>query len=139
MRRPAKDVQVRRWASAVLAAAVLAVPVAESTPSSIEKVWLHHSTTDDAVVSERVEKSSENVPVPVQPTKAEVARRNSVRSLERTPVGSSLQGLTRDLLDQRGMSPGPTTRLDFCSEFTKPDSLKIRLMGTPKNHRSPPA
>ena len=33
----------------------------------------------------------------------------------------------------------PGTRLDFCSEFTKPDSLCIRHMGTPKNHRSPPA
>ena len=31
------------------------------------------------------------------------------------------------------------TRLELCTEFTKPDSLCIRLMGTPKNHRSPPA
>jgi len=30
-------------------------------------------------------------------------------------------------------------RLEFCSEFTKPHSLTIREMGTPKNHRSPPA
>jgi hypothetical protein len=31
------------------------------------------------------------------------------------------------------------SRLELCSEFTKPASLCIRLMGTPKNHRSPPA
>ena len=31
------------------------------------------------------------------------------------------------------------SRLESCTEFTKPDSLCIRLMGTPKNHRSPPA
>jgi hypothetical protein len=31
------------------------------------------------------------------------------------------------------------TRLELCTEFTKPDSLCIRSMGTPKNHRSPPA
>jgi len=30
-------------------------------------------------------------------------------------------------------------RLEYCVEFTKPDALCIRLMGTPKNHRSPPA
>ncbi len=35
--------------------------------------------------------------------------------------------------------PLPGNRLDFCAEFTKPDSLCIRHMGTPKNHRSPPA
>lgn len=29
-------------------------------------------------------------------------------------------------------------RLEFCVELTKPDSLTIREMGTPKNHRSPP-
>lgn len=47
--------------------------------------------------------------------------------------------LVRSLRLQRLIAPGMTTRLDFCTEFTKPDSLKIRLMGTPKNHRSPPA
>lgn len=31
------------------------------------------------------------------------------------------------------------SRLELCTEFTKPASLCIRLMGTPKNHRSPPA
>src|SRR6185295_12551697 len=35
--------------------------------------------------------------------------------------------------------PSGASRLEFCSEFTKPDSLCIHLMGTPKNHRSPPA
>lgn len=35
--------------------------------------------------------------------------------------------------------PLPGSRLDFCAEFTKPASLCIRSMGTPKNHRSPPA
>lgn len=35
--------------------------------------------------------------------------------------------------------PTATMRLEFCPEHTKPDSLRIRLMGTPKNHRSPPA
>ncbi len=44
----------------------------------------------------------------------------------------------RTLLHRHLTAPGLTTRLDFCTEFTKPDSLKIRMMGTPKNHRSPP-
>ena len=30
-------------------------------------------------------------------------------------------------------------RLEYCAEFTKPDSLQIRLPGTPQNYRSPPA
>lgn len=30
-------------------------------------------------------------------------------------------------------------RLAFCTEYTKPDSLRIFLFGTPHNHRSPPA
>ncbi len=30
-------------------------------------------------------------------------------------------------------------RLEYCAEFTKPDSLRIRLLGTPKSYRSPPA
>jgi len=30
-------------------------------------------------------------------------------------------------------------RLAYCTEFTKPDSLRIFLFGTPHNHRSPPA
>ena len=30
-------------------------------------------------------------------------------------------------------------RLDYCAEFTKPDSVCMRSLGTPKSHRSPPA
>jgi|SRR6185295_17778131 hypothetical protein len=35
--------------------------------------------------------------------------------------------------------PTGLNRLKFTPEFTKPASLIIRLAGTPKNHRSPPA
>jgi hypothetical protein len=31
------------------------------------------------------------------------------------------------------------SRLAFCTEYTKPDSLRIFLFATPHNHRSPPA
>src|ERR1051325_6864603 len=58
---------------------------------------------------------------------------------ERCRDKSSDHGVTRDLLHQRPVKPGVTMKLDFCSEFTKPGSLVIRSMGTPKNHRSPPA
>jgi hypothetical protein len=42
-------------------------------------------------------------------------------------------------LEVEVQKPLVSSRLQFCSEFTKPDSSCIRLMGTPKNHRSPPA
>jgi len=35
--------------------------------------------------------------------------------------------------------PCPASRLDLCAEYTKPFYLRIRLLGTPQNHRSPPA
>ncbi len=40
------------------------------------------------------------------------------------------------------IAPLPPTdggSLDYCAEFTKPASLCIRSMGTPQNHRAPPA
>lgn len=57
---------------------------------------------------------------------------------ERARERSSDHGLIRDLLHQAPVNPGFGSKLDLCSEFTKPDSLVIRSMGTPKNHRSPP-
>ncbi len=34
--------------------------------------------------------------------------------------------------------PQSGSRLNYCAEFTKPDSLCLRRMGTPVNHRAPP-
>lgn len=59
-------------------------------------------------------------------------------SCEHVRERSSDHGLIRDLLHQAPVNPGFGSKLDLCSEFTKPDSLVIRSMGTPKNHRSPP-
>lgn len=59
--------------------------------------------------------------------------------LDRSRERSLDHGLHPILLHQTPVNPGFASRLDFCSEFTKPDSLVIRSMGTPKNHRSPPA
>ncbi len=50
-----------------------------------------------------------------------------------------LEERTAHAVDLAPQPPLPGTRLDFCSEFTKPASLCLRSMGTPKNHRSPPA
>ena len=60
-------------------------------------------------------------------------------SEERARERSSDHGLIRDLLHQAPVNPGFGSKLDRCSEFTKPAYLVIRSRGTPKNHRSPPA
>jgi hypothetical protein len=70
---------------------------------------------------------------------AKSPRRADSSFAERTRDQSAKQGPTRDLLQQAPINPGFASKLDLCSEFTKPDSLVIRSMGTPKNHRSPPA
>ena len=66
------------------------------------------------------------------------ARSGRPGSWERARERSSDHGLIRDLLHQAPVNPGFASKLDLCSEFTKPDSLVLRSMGTPKNHRSPP-
>jgi hypothetical protein len=63
------------------------------------------------------------------------------RPVQRVPQRDATpsRGPTRELLGLRPVHPPVGSRLDYCAEFTKPDSLKIRLTGTPKSHRSPPA
>lgn len=56
------------------------------------------------------------------------------RSREKAPEGGS----ARELLNPNPVKPCLATRLQFCAEYTKPKSIKIGLLGTPKNHRSPP-
>jgi hypothetical protein len=65
------------------------------------------------------------------------ARRPDPRVPQRE--GPAIRESVRHLLDLRPHLPVAGSRLDYCVEFTKPDSLKIRLTGTPKSHRSPPA
>lgn len=88
--------------------------------------------------------SFEPVPeIPGLPTRGqEFTAKTLLRSLpgawERSRERPSDHGSTRDLRCPQTATPGFASKLDSCSEFTKPNSLVIRSMGTPKNHRSPP-
>lgn len=139
MKRTAKRSGARRWTSVVLATVVMGLPVAGATGSSLAELWLRHCMSDEPVAFKHVDTSSEGMPVSGSPAGKEARRREYSRDPERKAPDASLAGLARDLLHHPGTFTLPGSRLDYCSEYTKPDSLKIRLMGTPKNHRSPPA
>jgi hypothetical protein len=98
------------------------------------------SLSSDAPVAFHFEESTSDHELPsTQNLTAKNAGSAKARFGERVRERSSDHGLIRDLLHQAPVNPGFGSRLDRCSEFTKPASLVIRSMGTPKNHRSPPA
>jgi len=66
-------------------------------------------------------------------------RQLELRGLSPVLGRERLGGADADLLAGRpGLELG-ITRIERCSEITKPDSLRIFLFGTPHNHRAPPA
>lgn len=84
----------------------------------------------------RIEKGAPETPATAQEFSAGTLRHGACgRSTEKSHPPGSKKGLLCAPPDPGALS----SRLDRCTEFTKPDSVCIRLMGTPKNHRSPPA
>ena len=134
MRRPAKQSALRRWPPWILMAALVGV----STVDLILPAPCHLESKHPAAFKQ-FESSPHGVPATGHQPLASDLRRSSSGAMERERGSGLLLGLIRQLLDQPVIYPGSGSRLDYCSEFTKPDSLRIRLMGTPKNHRSPPA
>jgi hypothetical protein len=103
---------------------------------NVEALRLFNS---DVPVAFQFEKAIPDHDLPgTQDLTAKNVRTGKSGSWERARERSSDHGLIRDLLHQAPVNPGFASKLDLCSEFTKPDSLVIRSMGTPKNHRSPP-
>jgi hypothetical protein len=138
MKRSAKPSSDLRWPPWVPIGAWLVLSIAHaSLLPALDEVLLRHLGSAPPAALKRLEKSPEGVPVPSR--SAAVARRTSCGSEGRIREASFPQGLVRDLLHRTSLNPRSGSPLEFCAEYTKPDSLKIRLMGTPKNHRSPPA
>jgi hypothetical protein len=126
------------WLSWLFAASLILLPaIGSMLPSELS--GLFHS--DLVVAFHQCEKSSQSGDLPAGDHVAGIKGSGRAFSWvwERCRDKSSDHGVTRELLHQRAVKPGVTLKLDFCSEFTKPGSLVIRSMGTPKNHRSPPA
>jgi hypothetical protein len=138
MRRAPRTAPSRRRISWLFAASLIVLPVVDGFLSPELSALFD---LDQPVAFHHSEKSSQSGDVPATGNVLGVkASRSSFSwAWERCRDKSSDHGVTRDLLHQRPMKPGMTLKLDFCAEFTKPGSLVIRSMGTPKNHRSPPA
>jgi hypothetical protein len=100
--------------------------------------WLRWFDSNPSAAFKQIEKSSQDVPASGLPATTDLLGRDSSGACE-WERHASFKNLVRQLLHETSVNPGFGSRLDFCPEFTKPDSLKVRLMGTPKNHRSPPA
>jgi hypothetical protein len=139
MRRVAMHFATRRWPPWVLVGAICAFSVADATLSTLDEDWARYSISDQPAAFKQFENQSHGMPASGRQSATNVSRRSSPRMSDPEQGSSFLRGQVWDLLHQPRVNPGLGSRLDFCSEFTKPDSLKIRLMGTPKNHRSPPA
>ena len=112
--------------------------VAGLTPAGIDQDALRLFNSDLPVAFHFEESTSDQELPSTQNFTAKNAGSAKARLDERARERSSDHGLIRDLLHQAPVNPGFASKLDLCSEFTKPDSLVIRSMGTPKNHRSPP-
>lgn len=138
MRSDAKAIRSFRRLSWLFAASLILLPAIDSLlPSELSALL----DSDHAVAFHQCEMSSQSGGLPAGGCVPGVKTSDRAFSWawERCRDKSSDHGVTRDLLHQTPVKPGATLKLDFCSEFTKPGSLVIRSMGTPKNHRSPPA
>jgi len=132
-KRAAAPSAARRWTAAALAAVVLGLGAADANAA-----WIDAGALPPPGPSPReFRPATESAPA-IQPTAVVVLRRTFSPSYELVPSGPPLR-LARELLHEAAADALPGSRLDFCAEFTKPDSLRMELMGTPKNHRSPPA
>ncbi len=139
MKRAPNPFTARRGALRILTLAVFGLPAIGALLPTSENAGLRGAGRDRSMALQRLALTPKDSPVADPPSAALIARLTPARRLERSFASPSVQGLTRHLLHQPMVNPSPHSRLAFCSEFTKPDSLRIRLMGTPKNHRSPPA
>lgn len=101
-----------------------------------------------AFSSRRLSSAAPEVCRPVLPPEAPVQdrrralerKRSSEPVLSRDDAGRSAERFTAPrVLAPELPNPLGSCRLEYCAEYTKPGSLCIRRMGTPKNHRSPPA
>ena len=137
MRRDAIAKPSLRRVSWLFAASLILLPAIDSLLSS-EVISLLDSNQSVAFHQCDTSSQSGEMPTGGEPG-AKASGRTSSWALERCRDKSSDHGVMRELLHRRPVKPGVTLKLDFCSEFTKPGSLVIRSMGTPKNHRSPPA
>jgi hypothetical protein len=84
----------------------------------------------------RIEKSTQEVPATSQDFTRQSPRKSC--AADRGDERGHPPGLKQELLCVLPNPFATFSRLESCSEFTKPNSLKICLTGTPKNHRSPP-
>ncbi len=82
-----------------------------------------------------------NAPLPrnESPRSSDFRKTGNRTTLDSHGGGSSLVCVRRLHVDLHAGEMSPSKRIEYCAEYTKPKSLKIRLLGTPQNHRSPPA
>jgi len=123
MKRPAKQITILCWPPWAVIAVLLTLPVIGLTCS--DEGWTARFASNQP-------EDTKQFPMVRSSTM-------TLTALEELREASFVHGLMRELLDSPTINPGIGSKLDLCAEFSKPDSLKIRLMGTPKNHRSPPA
>jgi len=121
MRRPEKQLTILRWPPWGWTAVLLILP-------AFDPGWTGGESTAPC---------SPHSPLASKPF--ESPSRQLDLALENSGESSILLNSVWELLELPAIHPGDGSKLDLCAEFLKPDSLKIRMMGTPKNHRSPPA
>jgi len=138
MRRLTRRFSELHWPPWILIGAWVGLSVLDiSSLRALDEDWLRYLGSDQPLAHQNIEPFSKGTPIPG--SGSTVVQRASSTSLDRIREASFPLRLAQELLHQPLVNTGSGSRLDFCAEFTKPDSLKIRLMGTPKNHRSPPA
>lgn len=107
--------------------------------SALAAVPRGDSTADQPCVSSTAG-SVQDTPTPLRTDQASercTATKVENHSAEK-PRAASHSGDLQDLA-LATVSAGPQARLALCTEYTKPDSLRIYLFATPQNLRSPPA
>ena len=124
--------------SCLFLASLFSLSVAGIPLPTINRETLRFINSDVPVAFQFEEGTPDHELPSPQDLTAKGVRHGKPGSWERVRERSSDHGLIRDLLHQAPVNPGFASKLDLCSEYTKPDSLVIRSMGTPKNHRSPP-
>jgi hypothetical protein len=131
--------EATRSAARVLVVAIVVLPIVNA--------WI---SSDDAGPGERRPLSFTKSSSPSLPRKGGKPRKSWVRKavLPKTTLdGIGLLAkrkppdapMLKPWSDAPQPRPTAITRLENCTEFTKPAAVCIRLTGTPKNHRSPPA